>query len=201
MIRSIFILVILLSTIHLFGQNTNSQKNELKIGNADYTLADYSLEYSHQTVRKLHILKKHFKKCFCESTDSVFLKSLDTGSCYFDIEPLLINLTSCDGLYSYRSFGKHNHVSARFLNGFPHNVFLVSQSHVYYLNRMYSHDTTAPDKLIEKETAHLLTLLQSDDIKIIKTLANQYTFWSNYITEFPFHIYNGKELYFNDLEK
>jgi hypothetical protein len=151
----------------------------------------------------LKILGGHFKKCFCDNTNKTFIKGLRHNSeAFVSIEPKIVNLKTCDGLYSYRTLIKGQHLTPHFLNGIMHFVFLVSDNKVYYLNDMYSKDSLSVNKLIEEKRPHLITSFNDKDIEIMKYLGNQNVYWTDNSTEVPLVIYIDKSiLHFDNRRK
>jgi hypothetical protein len=194
LIATLIISLSLSSTI-CFGQ-------KLEIGKDEYSLQSYKDEYKPEAQAKFKILKPFFKRFFCGSTDTSFTHSLDRRwndttkypGYYIAVEPLIVNTTSKDGLYSTRDYAKKG-PQGRYLNGFPHNVFLISGNHVFYLNNMYRDDTLKPDKIIDSCSEHLLTLFTKRDIKLMKFFADRSVLWSDMIELGPCIIYKGNNVY------
>ncbi|HTB05777.1 MAG TPA: hypothetical protein VK806_02405 [Bacteroidia bacterium] len=195
-ISSIFILVSLFFTSNLTAQKIWKKDSKLEVGNAQYSLQDYKAAgYKFKARHKFRVLKPFFKKYFLMTNDSVFLKSLDTGACYFCIEPLIINLTTRDGFYTCRIYSKTDHASPLFVNGgFPHWPYLISSGKVFRLGR----DSLKTIRIIDSCTTHLMTFFTSDDIKFMKKWGVCYPMWSDNIALGPNVIYNGKNIYIDD---
>ncbi len=193
----------MLLTSLTFGQSDSNDSCRRFIGKSEYLLTAYNVGWDTVMLDTLNVLKGHFKKCFCDNTNKVFVKALhSTSEAFVSIEPQIINLKSCDGLYSYRVFKKGQHLSPHFLNGIMHFVFLVSDNKVYYLNELYSKDTLSVNELIEREKPHLITLFSDRDIEIMKYLGNQNIYWTDNSTEVPFVIYIDKNvLHFDNRRK
>lgn len=187
-----FFVLFTASTIE--AQKVHRKGSKLEVGDAEYSLQNYKEEYNLKARNKFRVLKPYFRKYFLKAHDAGFLKSLDTNACYFNIEPLIINLTSRDGFYTCRKYYKKENTSPYFLNGFPHWPFLISGGIVFFFNS----DTVRTLKIIDSCTSHLLTLFTSDDISYIKKWAVWYPMWSNCITLAPHLIYKGKKVYWNE---
>ncbi len=199
--KSILVILLITTTLRASGQTDSCRRI---IGKSEYSLADYSnIGWSKEMQDTLLVLKTQFKHCFCNNTDKIFLKSLETKrDAVIMIEPKIINLKSCDGLYSYRVFSKKSKLSVRFLNGIWHEVFLVSNSKVYYLNDLYRKDSLAVDRLIDNLTPELLKLFSDEDIEDIRAYGNRWTYWTDNSIEIPLIIYFDKgAIYFDNRRK
>ncbi len=200
-LKHICILLLSLLTINTFGQTIHRKGRKLEVGSSEYSLQKYNGgEYNWKTVYKMRVLKPFFRNFFLKNTDSTFLKSLDTTAQYHLIEPLIVNLSNSDGLYCCRDYSKKDHRSIHWSNGYPHYIFLVSNSHVYYFYK-YNNDTIAIMKTLNDETPHLFTLFREKDIDIMKDLAKATVYWSDMIEETPFRLYKGKKVYFTSLKE
>lgn len=194
--RAVFIFTIFFLIAPLDGQT-------VKIGKNDYSLQTYKEEYTAKAQLKFLILKPFFRKYFTDTTDTAFTHSLNrqwndtskyTGT-YVSIEPLIINTSCKDGLYSTRGYPKKGWNAPRFLDGFPHYVFLISDNHVFWLNNIYEDDTLKPDKIIDSCSKHLLTLFSERDIRLMKMLADRRIWWTDMVQQCPYIVYKGKKVY------
>jgi hypothetical protein len=186
------------------GQETEKDSCRRIIGKGEYLLADYSnVGWTKVMQDTLTPLVTHFKKCFCDNQDKVFLKTLKSKQdAFITIEPKITNLKSCDGLYSYRVFLKKSRLTPHFINGIWHEVFLVSNNRVYYLNDLYRKDTLAVEKLIDDLAPELLKLFSDRDIKSMRQYGNRTVFWSDNSTEVPLIIYSDNGvIYFDNRRK
>jgi hypothetical protein len=190
----------ILLTSLTFGQSDSCRRF---IGKTEYLLTEYNIGWDKTMADTLKILGGHFKKCFCDNTNKTFIKGLRHNSeAFVSIEPKIVNLKTCDGLYSYRTLIKGQHLTPHFLNGIMHFVFLVSDNKVYYLNDMYSKDSLSVNKLIEEKRPHLITSFNDKDIEIMKYLGNQNVYWTDNSTEVPLVIYIDKSiLHFDNRRK
>lgn len=192
------------ATLFASGQTMEKDTCSRMIGKSEYLLADYSnIGWSKEMRDTLYVLQNHFKQCFCDNQDKVFLKGLEKEQkAEVVIEPLIINLKSCDGLYAYRSFLKGPHLDPYFFNGIMHHVFLVSKGKVYYLNKRYAQDTLAVNKILDLEKPHLMTMLSERDIQIIDSLGSRSTYWTDNSIEVPLIIYSDKNaIHFDNRRK
>lgn len=195
-IKIILTILPLLSALYNSGQTAEKDSCKKIIGNNEYQLADYSdIGWTKQMQDTLIPLMNQFKHCFCDNQDTIFLNGLkDKQEAFVTIEPKIINLKSCDGLYSYRVFIKKSKLTPHYINGIWHEVFLVSNNKVYYLNDLYRTDTLAVDRLIDQLTPELLKLFDNKDIQSIRQFGNRTVYWSDYSIEVPLIIYSDKGL-------
>ena len=193
-IKTILTIVPLLWTFWSSGQEAAKDSCRSIIGKSEYLLADYSnIGWTKEMQDTLTPLVTQFKQCFCDNQDKTFLRGLKSKhESFVTIEPKITNLKSCDGLYSYRITLKGPHLTPHFLNGIWHNVFLVSNNRIYYLNDIYCKDTLAVNKLIDNLTPKLLKLFSDKDIESIRQYGNRSVYWSDNSTEVPLVIYYDK---------
>lgn len=201
--KTIFTLLGVLLTGLTFGQSAANDSCRRFIGKSEYLLTTYNIAWNQTMLDTLKVLGGQFKRCFCDNNNKTLITGLKkTENAFVTIEPQIINLKSCDGLYAYRVFTKGQLLTPHFLNGIMHSIFLVSNNKVYYLNDMYSKDSLSVDKLIEIEKPHLMTLFSDKDIEIMKFLGNQNIYWTDNSTEVPLVIYTDKNvLYFDNRRK
>jgi hypothetical protein len=204
MTKHIIFTILLFIANFSFGQETKKDSCTKIIGKSEYRLADYSkIGWSQEMVDTLKPLIRQFEKCFCESKDKKFLRGLEGKEhAFITVEPKISNLKSCDGLYSYRLFLKNSPLHPHWLEGIWHQVFLVSNNKVYYLNDLYYQDTLAVNKLIDHLTPELLKSFNEKDIESIRSYGNRSVFWTYNSIEVPLIIYSDKGvIYFDNRRK
>jgi hypothetical protein len=203
-IKTILTILSLLWILWSSGQESKNDSCRRIIGKSEYLLADYSnIGWTKEMQDTLTPLVTQFRRCFCDNQDKIFLQSLkNKQDAFVTIEPKITNLKSCDGLYSYRVFLKQSKLTPHFINGIWHEVFLVSNNKVYYLNDLYNKDTLSVNKLIDNLTPDLLKLFSDTDIESMRKLGNQSVYWSYNSIEVPLIIYSDKgEIHFDNRRK
>jgi hypothetical protein len=153
-------------------------------------------------IRFVH-LYLNLRSAFCNNADKKFSKGLNRKeNAIVSIEPKISNLKSCDGLYSYRLFLKNSPLHPHWLEGIWHEVFLVSNNKVYYLNDLYHQDTLSVNKLIDQLTPELLKSFSEVDIESIRSYGNRSVFWTYNSVEVPLVLYSDKGVvYFDNRRK
>jgi hypothetical protein len=201
--KYLYIFVALFCGNSTFAQIDLSDSCSTTAGKAEFVLTDYTLLRDSDLVDTLSILNDHFKRCFCENDNASFINDLQLEhEVIVSVEPKIVNLKTCDGLYAFRSFSKDHHHKPHYLNGIMHFVFLVSDNKMYYLNELYSLDSTSVDKRIAEERKHLKRFFISEDIQTMQYLGNQSVYWTDNNIELPLVIYKSKDvLYFDNRRK
>jgi|GEM_PF-5766019 len=161
----------------------DSPNNYWQFGDILYQAADYKGELPLKTRMQLTGLKKVVKRCFCDNPPAN-LPGLDqkiTQQSEYEvyIEPQIINTANCDGLYTKRSY--HKQTSARYLNGFPHHLFLISDGQYFE----FSSDSTYNQALFAKEEAQLKKSFTEEELNTIKGFLGQNTIWSDFYVILP----------------
>lgn len=196
MIQLKTILTVLLLSVTFWSTGQVSEKDSCSriIGKGEYHLADYaSIGWTKEMQDTLAPLENHFKRCFCDNQDKIFLKSLKVKQeAIVEIEPEIINLKSCDGLYAFRVFFKKAKFTPHYFNGIWHEVFLISNNRIYYLNDLYRNDSLAVDRLIDVLTPELLKSFDIEDIEFFRKFGNRSVYWSDDSIEVPLIIYSDK---------
>jgi hypothetical protein len=203
MTKHIIFTILLFIANFSFGQETKKNTCTKTIGRSEYRLADYSmLGWTKEMVDTLNPLVSQFEECFCNNPDKKFLKGLNRKeNAIVSLEPKISNLKSCDGLYSYRFF-PNKYPIPRYVEGIKHQVFLVCDSEVYYLNDLYRKDSLAVNKLIDQLTPELLKSFSAEDIETIRNLGNSSVYWTDNSIEVPLVIYSDKGvIYFDNRRK
>lgn len=202
--KNVLSIALFLCTLWVSGQETQNDSCIKIIGRSEYRLADYSmLGWTKEMVDTLRPLVSQFEECFCNNADKKILKGLNRKEyAIVSIEPKISNLKSCDGLYSYRLFLKNSPLHPHWLEGIWHQVFLVSNNKVYYLNDLYHQDTLAVNKLIDQLSPELLKSFNEKDIELIRSYGNRSVFWTYNSIEVPLIIYSDKGvIYFDNRRK
>ncbi len=165
-------------------------QNSCKIQNIQYSSSSYQ-EFDNSGIKKLaKPAKTHINRCFCNDSiphvEKLPKAKIENNTSYL-MNPMIQNLGTCDGLYSYRIYNRYNMGLLPTSHKFPHYFAIVSDNKFYSFSG-YARDSLERTQKFEKIRKPLEQYYSSSEIDRIFDCVKYGTYYTGLTSMPPYRL-------------